>query len=161
MFIHVWTYSCQTRVPYLEKRVITGFRLKINNSSNKTGILTNWINYAHNSCISSWFAGLFFLNQLLLGYHDFHGQQQNIITRHSQGWLRQLNYLEMSSRSSLWYISVFKSRQGKQCRREKQMANELSLLVWWLTWAKLVYLLTYLQKRNFMLVAAILYIMYI
>lgn len=29
------------------------------------------------------------------------------------------------------------------------MANELSLLVWWLMWAELVYLLTYLQKRNF------------
>lgn len=49
----------QARVPHLPKRVITGFRLKINNSSNKIVILTNWRNHVDNSCMSSRFAWLF------------------------------------------------------------------------------------------------------
>lgn len=49
----------QGRVPHLPKRVITGLRLKINNSSNKIVILMNWRNPVHNSCMSSWFAWLF------------------------------------------------------------------------------------------------------
>lgn len=47
-----------------------------------------------------------------------------------------------------WYTLYLKSRQQKQCRREKQMASELSLWVWWLMWAELVYLLAYLQKKK-------------
>lgn len=43
------------------------------------------------------------------------------------------------------------------------MANELSLSVWWLMWAELVYLLAYLQKRNFPYVSGsyIIYYVYI
>lgn len=56
-----------------------------------------------------------------------------------------------------------KSKQQKQSHREKQMASELSLLIWWLMWAQLVYLLTYLQKSNIPYVSSsnIVYYMYI
>lgn len=99
----------QARVPHLPKRVITSFRLKISNSSSKTVILENWINLVYSSCMSSWLFG----SQLLLRYHDFHGQKQNISTHHSQGWLRQLNYLRMASWSSLWHIFV-SEKAGKE-----------------------------------------------
>lgn len=52
-----------------------------------------------------------------------------------------------------------KSKQQKQSHREKQMASELSLLIWWLMWAQLVYL----QKSNFPYVSSsnIVYYVYI
>lgn len=46
----------QARVPRLPKRIIIGFRWRINNSDNKIIILTNWINHVRNSRMSSLFA---------------------------------------------------------------------------------------------------------
>lgn len=127
----------QARVPHLPKRAITGFRLKINNSSNNIVILTNWRNHVHNSRMSSWFTSLFWIS-----WFSWSETKRNHPSFPRIIWRWQAEAL----------CDTFlypKSRQGKQCRREKQMANELSLLVWWLMWAELVYLLTYFQKRNF------------
>lgn len=64
-------------------------------------------------------------------------------------WMTVTTELSENDRpSSPWYTLYLKSRQQKQCWREKQMASELSLQVWWLMWAELVYLLAYLQKRS-------------
>lgn len=81
------------------------------------------------------------------GYHDFHGQKQTV--SHPVPQDDHNTWPSEDGGQKLCDIFLYsKSRQWKQCRRDKQMANELSLSVWWLMWAELVYLLTYLPKRS-------------